>query len=40
MGNLLLNVKDAAGEEEEEGQERFGYKGNVVAIIQSFPCPR
>lgn len=39
MGNLLLNVEDAAGKEEEEGEERFGYKGNVVAIIQSFLCP-
>lgn len=38
MGNLLLNVEDAAGEKEEEGQERFGYKGNVVAVIQHF-CP-
>lgn len=39
MGNSLLNVEDAAGEKEEEGQERFGYKGNVVAVIQRFLCP-
>lgn len=38
MGNLLLAAADATGEKE-EGQERFGHKGNVVAAIQQVFCP-
>lgn len=34
MGKLLLSVEDMAGEKKKEGQERFGYEGNVVAVIQ------
>lgn len=38
-GYLLLYVEDAAGKEEEGGQEQFGWKSNVVIVIKHFLCP-
>lgn len=38
MGKGLLNAEDVAEEKRKGGKERFGYKGNVVAVIQHFLC--